>query len=255
MLESIILGIVQGLTEFIPVSSTAHLILFPWFFNWGGQLDSLTFDVALHAGTLLALVLCFWKNWFNLLTKDHKTLGFIMLASLPAGLAGFFLNDLVEEKLRSPYIISISLVIIGIFMLISEKMLKNRKIDEITLSDAIIIGIAQAFALIPGVSRSGITISAGIFRGIERSESARFSFLLSTPIIAGAVLLHTKKIITGNIVYDPQIFITGFIASAITGFIAIKFLLSFFRKNPMNIFAYYRFVLAAVIIIGLWLKG
>jgi undecaprenyl-diphosphatase len=255
MLESIILGIVQGLTEFIPVSSTAHLILFPWFFNWGGQLDTLTFDVALHAGTLLALFLCFWKDWVDLITKDHKKLGFIIMASIPAGITGFLLNDLVEEKLRSPYIISISLVLVGIFMLISEKMVKNRNFDKINLSDAIVIGISQTLALIPGVSRSGITISTGIFLGIDRSDSAKFSFLLSTPIIAGAVLLHTKKIITGNVVYDPQIFIIGFTASAITGFIAIKFLLSFFKKHPMNIFAYYRFILAAVIIIGLWLKG
>lgn len=255
MLESIILGIVQGLTEFIPVSSTAHLILIPWFFNLADKFNTLTFDVALHAGTLLALILCFWKDWMNLLKKDHKMLGFIILATLPAGIAGFLLNDLVEESLRSPYIISISLVVIGIFMLISEKMVHNRKTDEIKLSDVIMIGIAQAFALIPGVSRSGITISTGIFLGIERSDSAKFSFLLSTPIIAGAVLLHTKKILTENIAYDPQIFLIGFIASAITGFIAIKFLLSFFKKHPMNIFAYYRFILSAVIIIGLWLKG
>ena len=254
MLESIVLGIVQGLTEFFPVSSTAHLILFPWFFKWGGQLDTLTFDVALHAGTLLALVLCFWKDWLELILKKHKMFGMIILASVPAGIAGLLLNDIIEKNLRSPYIISISLVVIGVFMLISEKMAKYRKSDEITLADAIIIGVSQAFALIPGVSRSGITISTGIFRGIERSDSARFSFLLSTPVIAGAVLLHTKKLMTGNIAYDPQIFFAGFAASAITGFMAIKFLLNFFKKHSINIFAYYRFVLAAVIITSLWLK-
>jgi len=197
MLEPIILGIVQGLTEFLPVSSTAHLILFPWFFNWGGQLDTLTFDIALHAGTLLALLLCFWKDWLILLTKDHKMLGMIILASVPAGIAGFLLNNFVEENLRSPHIISISLVIIGIFMLISEKRARNRTMNKIDLSDAVSIGIAQALALIPGVSRSGITISTGIFRGIERSDSARFSFLLSTLSLQGLCSFIQKKLMSG----------------------------------------------------------
>ena len=254
MLEAMILGIVQGLTEFLPVSSTAHLILFPWFFNWTGELDTLTFDVALHAGTLLALLLCLWKDWIDLLIRKRRLLGLIIIATLPAGILGALLNDVVENALRSPYIICVSLVLIGFIMLVSEKTLKNKKIDEINLYDSVIIGLSQAVALIPGVSRSGITISAGLFRGLEREGSARFSFLLSTPIIAGATLLHAQKMISGNIHYNLQLFLIGFFSSAITGFAAIKFLLSFFRKHPLNIFVYYRFVLAVVIIIGIWLK-
>lgn len=254
MLEAIILGIVQGLTEFFPVSSTAHLILFPWFFNWSGLVDTLTFDVALHAGTLFALILCFWKDWIDIITRKRKLLGLIILASLPAGISGVLLNDIVENSLRSPYIICISLVLIGFLMLGSEKMFKHKKIDEINLADSLIIGISQAIALIPGVSRSGITISAGLFRGLERESSARFSFLLSTPIIAGATLLHANKIIKGNIDYDLHIFTAGFVVSAITGFAAIKFLLNFFKKYSLNIFVYYRFVLAGVIILGIWVK-
>lgn len=254
MLEAIILGIVQGITEFFPISSTAHLILLPWFFNWSSELDSLSFDVALHAGTLFSLVICFWKDWLDIFFRKIRLLGFIVLASIPAGVSGFLLNDIIENRLRSPYIISVSLVLFGIVMLYSEKAQKFKKGDEISLADSLIIGIAQAIALIPGVSRSGITISAGLFRGFEREASARFSFLLSTPIIAGATLLHLKKLVSGTEDYNLQLFTAGFIASAVTGLVAIKFLLAFFRKYSLNIFVYYRFILAIVIITTIWLK-
>jgi len=255
MIEALILGIVQGLTEFLPVSSTAHLILFPWFFHWAGELDSLTFDVALHAGTLLALFICFWKDWIELILRKQRLFMLIVIASLPAGIAGFLLNDLVEHALRSPLIIAVSLVVFGCVMLIAEKMNKTKTVDDVTLRDAFTIGIAQAVALIPGVSRSGITISAGLFRGLERESSARFSFLLSTPVIAGATFLHARKLMTGHGDHDMNLFLIGFIASAATGFAAIRFLMSFFRKHPMNAFAYYRFGLATVIIAGLWLRS
>jgi undecaprenyl-diphosphatase len=254
MLEAIILGIVQGVTEFLPVSSTAHLILFPWFFNWSGEVDTLTFDVALHAGTLLALILCFWRDWIELITKKQRLFGLIVLASIPAGAAGFFLNEIVENDLREPLIISLMLIAVGFLMLIAEKANKYKNIEKTGLKDAIVIGIAQAIAIIPGVSRSGITISAGLFRGFEREASARFSFLLSTPLIAGATILHIKEASTSQVNYDFKVFSIGIITSCITGFIAIKFLLNFLKKYPLNIFVYYRFMLSAVIIAGIWLK-
>lgn len=254
MIEAFILGIVQGLTEFLPVSSTAHLILFPWFFNWTGELDSLTFDVALHAGTLFSLVICFWKDWIDLIVRKQKLFMLIILATVPAGIAGFLLNDYVEHALRSPYIIAVTLVVFGCVMLVAEKMNKTRSVDSVTLSDALIIGLAQAVALIPGVSRSGITISAGLFRGLEREASARFSFLLSTPIIAGAVLLHARKLLKTGADHNLTLFLIGFIAAAISGFAAIKFLLSFLKNHSLNVFAYYRFGLAVVIIAGIWLR-
>ncbi len=254
MIEALILGIVQGITEFFPVSSTAHLILLPWFFKWGGDLDTLTFDVALHGGTLLALILCFWRDWIEMLMHKRRLFYLIILASVPAGGVGFFFNDFVEESLRSPYIISLALVLGGIVMYLSEKILKHRSLEDLNLPDAVVIGIAQAIALIPGVSRSGITISAGLFRGLDRSSSARFSFLLSTPIIAGATLLHAKKMMTGPANYDLNLFMVGIAASAITGYAAIRFLMSFFKKYSLNAFVYYRFFLAAVIIAGIWLK-
>lgn len=255
MLEAIILGIVQGVTEFLPVSSTAHLILFPWFFNWSGEVGTLTFDVALHAGTLFALILCFWRDWIELITKKQRLFGLIVLASIPAGAAGFFLNDIVENDLRKPLIISLMLIAVGFLMLIAEKANKYKNMEKTGLKDAIIIGIAQAIAIIPGVSRSGITISAGLFRGFEREAAARFSFLLSTPIIAGATILHIKEAFTSQVNYDFKVFSIGIITSCITGFIAIKFLLNFLKKYPLNLFVYYRFMLSAVIIVNIWLKG
>jgi len=255
MLEAIILGIVQGITEFLPVSSTAHLILSPWFFNWSGSVNTLTFDVALHAGTLFALILFFWKDWTELIAKKHRLFGLIILASIPAGVAGFFLNDIVENGLRRPLIISVMLIAVGFLMLIAEKANKYKDIEKAGLKDAVIIGIAQAIALIPGVSRSGITISAGLFRGFEREAAARFSFLLSTPLIAGATMLHIRKAFTSQVDHDLGLFSIGIITSCITGLVAIKFLLAFLKRYPLNLFAYYRFILSAVIIAGIWLKG
>ena len=255
MLEALILGVVQGFTEFLPVSSTAHLILFPWFFNWTGEVDTLSFDIALHTGTLIALLACFWRDWIELITKKQKLFGLIILASIPAGVAGYLLNNFAERALREPLIISMMLVAVGFLMLIAEKANKYKDMEKTGLKDAIIIGIAQAIAIIPGVSRSGITISAGLFRGLKREASARFSFLLSTPIIAGATMLHFKKLITAQENYNLQLFAIGLVTSYITGIVAIKFLLNFLKKHPLNVFVYYRFILAVVIIAGIWLKG
>jgi undecaprenyl-diphosphatase len=255
MFQAIILGIVQGITEFLPVSSTAHLILFPWFFHWGGILDTLTFDIALHAGTLAALLLYFWKDWLDLLLRKQKLFALIVVATVPAAIAGVLFNDIVERTLRSPYIICASLVAVGIVMLASEKMYKHKSVEQVSLLDSVFVGIAQALALIPGVSRSGVTISAGLFRGLDREASARFSFLLATPVVAGAVALHARKILGDPSQYDLRLFMAGFLASALTGFVAIRFLLGFFRRHTVNGFAYYRFFLAAVIMISIWLRG
>lgn len=253
--QAVILGVIQGLTEFFPVSSTAHLIVVPWFFGWKGDVNTLTFDVALHAGTLTALLFTFWKDWLELFTRKQKLLGLIIIASIPAGIAGFYLNDIAEKSLRQPFLISLMLVAVGLVMLAAERSEKLKTIEKTNFIDALIIGVAQAVAIIPGVSRSGITISAGLFKGMKREASARFSFLISTPLIAGAILLHLKKFLTNRELYDLQLFTAGFISSSVTGFIAIIFLLNFLKKYPLNIFAYYRFILAVVIIAGIWLRG
>ena len=255
IVEAVILGVIQGLTEFFPVSSTAHLILVPWFFGWKGAVNTLTFDVALHAGTLTALLFTFWKDWLELFIRRQKLLGLIIIASIPGGIAGFYLDDIAEKSLRQPLLISLMLVAVGLVMLAAERSEKLKTLEKTNFIDALIIGVAQAVAIIPGVSRSGITISAGLFRGMKREASARFSFLISTPLIAGAILLHLKKFLINRELYDIHLFTVGFISSSVTGFVAIIFLLKFLKKYPLNIFAYYRFILAVVIIAGIWLRG
>lgn len=252
MFEAVVLGLVQGITEFFPVSSTAHLILLPWFFQWSGEVNTLTFDVALHAGTLTALLICFYHDWLHMFLKDRRTLLFILIATIPAGLAGVVFKDLVENQLRNPLIIACSTVLFGVLMLVAEKYGMRDK-EQASFKDSLIIGIAQAIALIPGVSRSGITITAGLFRNLTRESAAKFSFLLSTPVIGGAVLIEGGKLIKTPGDYDLDTFAIGFLASFISGLFAINFLLRFLRKYPLNIFAYYRFLLAAVILL-MWAK-
>ncbi len=257
ILEAVVLGIVQGITEFFPVSSTAHLILFPWFFGWHGEIDTLTFDVALHAGTLAALIACFYRDWIDLLVRDRRMLSYLLLSTIPAGIAGLLLHDIAEHTLRSPLIIVGSLIIIGILMLIAEKgydKTRRSTFSEITLADALFVGCAQAIALIPGVSRSGITITAGIFRNITREAAARFSFLLSTPVIGGAALLGVRKLIKHPDSYHFDVFAAGFLAALLSGFFAIQFLLRFLRRHPLNVFVYYRFFLAGIIVVALLMR-
>ncbi len=256
MLEAIILGILQGLTEFIPVSSSAHLILLPWFFRWEGTVNTLGFSVALHFGTLIALLFYFRKDWIMLLKTAHRKdslIWHIVIASVPAAAAGLIFHDVIE-KIRNPFLIIFTLVSVAVLMILVENAKKGSAgsgIDAISRKDAIIIGIAQAFALVPGVSRSGITIIAGLTRGLQRQSSARFSFLLSTPVVAGASLLEAGKLSrSGDIEYD--IFLAGIIISALTGYVTIKYLLQFLQNHSLKPFAYYRFFLAFGIIITMW---
>ncbi len=254
--KAMILGIVQGLTEFLPISSTAHLILLPWFFDWHGELNTLTFDVALHGGTLFSLLLCFYKDWLDIFIKNRKMLLYIAIATIPAGVAGLFLKSIVEDTFRNPLIIVFSLVFFGILMLAAECFIKKKGLPhkkKISFADALFVGCAQAIALVPGVSRSGITITAGLFRNISRHEAARFSFLLSTPVIAGAFIVEGITITNNPDNFSFDLLTAGFISAALSGYIAIKFLLKFLKKYPLHIFVYYRFALA-VIILTVWLK-
>jgi undecaprenyl-diphosphatase len=255
LFEAIILGIIQGLTEFFPVSSTGHLILFTWFFKIGGIVDTLSFDVALHLGTLVAVVVYFYRDWIEMMTTNRKLFLLLVIATIPAGLAGYFLNDIVESVFRSPIIIAAALISVSCVMWASERFQKSRDIDRLTVLDAVIIGIAQILALIPGVSRSGITISAGLFRDLRRETATRFSFLMSTPIIAGATTLHMMKIFRSESDYNINIILAGVLSSGIAGFFAIRFLMNFFRKHSLNTFVYYRIGLGILILTTAWLKG
>lgn len=251
LLRAVLLGVVQGLTEFLPISSTAHLILFPRFFGWSGTLDSLTFNVGLHGGTLLSLLVCFYRDWIRIFLRDRRLLGILVVATLPAGVAGILLHDAVETAFRNPLLIAAALAAFGVLMLVAERRSRGTgTVERITLMDGLIIGAAQAVALIPGVSRSGITITAGLFRRLDRREAARFSFLLSTPVIGGACLLHARKLIAAPESYPLNLFIAGFIAAFVSGMIAIKFLLRFLKDHRLDVFVYYRWALAGGILVA-----
>jgi undecaprenyl-diphosphatase len=267
--QALILGIVQGLTEFLPISSSAHLILFPWVFGWNNTLvDTLSFDVALHAGTLVAILWYFRSEWMALTGGFLRILGrrrveepeerlilYIILATIPAALAGLLLEKTVAETFRNPLLISLPLVAVSFFMIYAEKRPHpSRPLNKITLPDALMIGVAQAIALLPGVSRSGITITTGLLRGYERESATRFSFLLSTPAIAGATVLHLRHFFSGTGFQDGHVFAIGFFSSAVSGYLAIAFLMRYLRKHTLNAFAGYRLLLAAFILFWIFAK-
>lgn len=264
IIEAIILGIVQGITEFLPISSSAHLILAPWMFGRQGTLiDSLNFDVALHAGTLLAILFFFWRDWLDLLKRFFMGLGngtwktgegrmvwFIVLATIPAGVLGMKFEHVVEESFRSPVLISASLIAISFVMWASDRYSrKSAGLDQMTLGHAVFIGFAQALALVPGVSRSGITISAGLMAGYRREHAARFSFLLSTPVIAGAALLKLAKLRLAEGEALP--FWLGTAFSAVVGYMCIAFLLGYLSRHSLNLFVWYRLFLAGAVV-AIW---
>lgn len=268
--QALFLGILQGLTEFLPISSSAHLILAPWFFRWENSLvDSLTFDVALHAGTLVAILWYFWKDWvdltlgfFRIVTRrrigsfQEKLILYLVLATIPAAIAGFVLQDMMERSFRNPGLIVFPLIGVSFLMIFVENRARNsHPLHKITLPDSLLIGFAQALALLPGVSRSGITITAGLFRGYQREAATRFSFLLSTPAIAGAAFLQLRHLFSPGTVIDWPVFSIGFIASGIVGYLSIAFLMRYLRQHTLNLFAAYRLVLAAAIIFMIYWKG
>jgi len=263
MLQAIVLGIIQGLTEFLPISSTAHLILVPYLLGWKDP--GLAFDVILHLGTLTGIIVFFRRDFYNILygmmTNERGGLGglnnpegrvgwYIVVGTIPAGVAGLFFKDRVENLLRGPYTIAFSLIFFAILLWWSEaKGKKKKKLAHLGLSDAILIGCAQAIALIPGVSRSGITITAGLLRDLERETAARFAFLLSMPIILAGGLLSFLDIHKTGFPYDMfWPFFGGFLASALSGFLAIKYLLIYLSKGKVNVFVYYRILLGLLIL-------
>lgn len=259
ILEVIILGVIQGLTEFIPVSSSGHLIAIPFLFGW--EYLGKTFDVALHLGTLVAVIVYFRHDWAAIISdftahiikrtpygKDDpeessgRLLVPIIIACLPAALVGFIWDDFIEQKLSVWYFVAPAMVVFGLVMLMAERIgKKHRGIGRMGYVDYLLIGCAQALALFPGVSRSGITISAGLFRGLDRAASARFSFLLSTPIIMGAGLLKFKDVFEAGLPRNEIVpFALGFVVAALSGYAAIRFLMNYLRNKPLNAFVWYR---------------
>jgi undecaprenyl-diphosphatase len=278
--QAIVLAIVQGLGEFIPVSSSGHLIIIRRLLGWNelSPANELTFDVALHFGTLLSVLFYFRRTWFQIvraafggkvvrfsesgeastnLTADEQKeermlLWFMAIATIPAGIAGKLLEHSAEEYFREHILlIAGALIVVALLMWLGEKVGSLEKpLTKISLADSLAIGVAQAFALIPGVSRSGSTITAGLFRGLTREAAVRFSFLLSTPLIAGAALLKAHELRKEGLPADMHMpFIVGIIVSALVGYAAIAWLIRYLQSNSLRLFIIYRIVAGVVVVI------
>lgn len=258
--EAIILGTVQGITEFVPVSSRAHLILVPWLLGFPDP--GLTFDVALHLGTLAALLIYFRKDWIYLIScafrlfkgdikdPDVRLALYLILGTIPGGIAGLLLEQL-EDQLSTPTVIAASLIIVALLMRAAELGgMRKKDLERMTLPDSLTVGCAQALAIIPGVSRSGITITAGLFRGMTREAAAQFSFLLSVPIVGGAVVKKLFDIARDGLPPDQGLpFAIGIIVSTLFGFISIAALMRYLQTRSTFIFIYYRIVLGILVLI------
>lgn len=251
--ESVVLGLIQGLTEFIPVSSSGHLLLMHEVF--GNDNSSLAFDIVLHVGTLFALFVYFWRDLINLVgnlfknNTEGRLARLLAISTVPAVLAGLLFSGYVDDNLRTPQVVAVALVVVGVLMLFADSII-NKKSKEVSTKQGVAVGFAQALAIIPGVSRSGITITTGVFMGLSRSQAARFSFLLAMPIIAGSALGVFIKEPDGLSVGNWQLAI-GMITAFASGLVAIKLLLGLINKVGLKPFAYYRVALAVLVIIFL----
>jgi len=266
-----VLAVTQGVTEFLPISSTAHLILIPWLFGWRDP--GLAFDVALHVGTLLAVGIYFARTWVRLaalaagrrvwqpppggadqdLYQNARLLWFLALATAPAAAAGLALERQVETTLRSPLLIAVMMIVVGLVLWWAEKRGSFRKdLGQMSLADSMTIGAAQGLAIVPGTSRSGITMAAALFRGVSRSAAARFSFLLSTPVIAGACLKSAWNVLGGEgIPAEMQLpFAAGILISALSGYLVIAFFVRYLETRTFRVFVWYR-VICGIMILAL----
>jgi undecaprenyl-diphosphatase len=258
--QALILGIIQGLTELLPISSSAHLAIIPWLFNWTNsesfKIAFEGFDVALHFGTLLAIAIFFFKDWVELIkggynqvikkkkTFEGKMFWYLVIATIPGGIIGFILDKFIGDKLETPIIIGIALIIMGIILYEADKKSKsNIKYEQMNLKQTFLIGLSQCLAFIPGVSRSGITMTTGRIMGIEREAVAKYSFLLSTPIVFAATVLKFK-----DFVFSIPFFI-GVFTSFIVGIFVIKFLLEYLKKGSFKVFAIYRIIVGVAVIV------
>jgi len=263
LIQVIVLGVVQGLTEFLPISSTAHLYLTSWLLGW--QTEALSYDIMLHIGTLLAILLYFYKDWVQIigqgfgvrigndeeLKHNHMLLWLMAIATVPVGVFGFLFNKQAEGEWRTPYVMGAMLIAVGVLMWVAENAgRRQRDLSSVNLQDALAIGAAQALAIVPGTSRSGITISAGLFRNLDRQAAARFSFLLSAPAIGGAAvktLWDMHKHHELHVVMTTS-FAVGVLASAVTGMAVIAWFLHYLRRSTLRPFVYYRIIFGIIVL-------
>ena len=262
--QAIVLGVIQGLSEFLPISSSAHLALTPWLFGWPAP--GLSFDVALHLGTLIALIWFFWQEWITLgraffaivrkrriETESERRFAFVAVATIPGGLAGYLLQDYARTVFRTPALTGAMLIIMGIILWAVDRYARqDRGLPSMGWRDAIAIGLAQMFAIVPGVSRSGSTITAGRAMGFSREATAVFSFLMSFPIIAAAVVFEGRHAMEQGITIP---LVAGVIAAAVSGWLAISVLLKFVARNSYGVFAAYRLVIGAIVLIVAAIRG
>lgn len=272
--QPIFLGAIQGLTEFLPISSSGHLILVPWLFKW--KESGLSFDIALHLGTVIAIVAYFWKDWLEIITnaisrksgvgsRENKPISAlpltshtlpsypknflwqIVVATIPAAVLGYIFDELTENFFRSNIVlISLNLIVFGLLLWLTDKYArKSQKPGEITYKQSFLIGLSQAIALIPGVSRSGITMTTSRAIGLKREEAACFSFLLATPTMVGAFLFKLKDIVANDL---NLAFFLGVLSSAIFGLLTIKYLLQYLKRGNFSVFVWYRIILAVLIL-------
>lgn len=261
IVQAILLGLVQGLGEFLPISSSGHLIAIPWLLGW--REHTLSFDVMLHAGTLSAVVAYFWKDWTALLKEailsvkertlrggvERRLLWSILIASIPGAIIGKLFEERAETVFRNPLLIAATTGGFAVVFFIVDRFgSKTRNLDALNLRDSILIGISQGLAVIPGISRSGITIACGLGLKLERKSAAKFSFLLSAPIIFGATALKLKEIFILANGQQGINLLLGFIVSAATGFFAIHYLLGYVRKHTFTIFVIYRILFSLTIL-------
>ena len=260
LIEAIILGIVQGAGEFLPISSSGHLIAVPWLLGY--EEHSLAFDVALHLGTRVAVAGALIGDWVRMIggaftslrtqgnpfaSEDGRRLGFLAVASIPGGVFGLLLNDLAESAFRNPLLVALTMTLMGLVLWFSDsKSSSTRGIEGWTLRDALIMGFAQALALVPGVSRSGATISAARFLGYERNAAARLSFLMALPVTLGAVILKVPKMLSGGL--DTTL-VVGIVTAAVIGVLSIRVLFAWVRTRSYLPFVIYRFAFSALIVI------
>jgi undecaprenyl-diphosphatase len=264
--QSLVMGIVQGLTEFLPISSSGHLILVPYLLGWDDAfIRSLAFSVALHAGTLAALLVYFRADWLRLVPaglatlrdrsfrgdRDRRLAWLLVISTIPAAIVGVVLNDPIEKAIRQPGLVAIMLVVAGAVLWIADRWgSRTRDLDHLSMAGAFGVGAAQVLALVPGVSRSGISMSAGLFAGLGREDAARYSFLMATPITALAVAYEAFKLIRGEAGPSAEVasLVVGIAASFVFGLLAIAVLLRFVRSHSFNVFVVYRVVLAVVVL-------
>ncbi len=267
--RAVLLGIVQGLGEPLPISSSGHLILVPWLLGWPEH--SLTFDVALHGGTALAILIYFWRDWIALtraffesirersLSGDYhrRLVWYIVVASIPGAVLGVLFEQEIEDLLRTPWLVATLMIVMGLVMLLADRISSRRRsLGELTVFDAVLIGLAQALALAPGTSRSGVTITAALLLQLNRADAARFSFLMSGPIVVGAFLYKMLGTIRSGFPADERVpFLAGIVVAAVVGYVAIRFLLEYLQKHSLGLFVSYRFAFGALVFGMFFLRG